>query len=58
LLFTPWRFDQPLLLAGAATIGAVIYLHLFLRNHKLTPGRLAGAAAFYLAFAIALAAGS
>jgi len=55
LLFTPWRFDRPLLLAGSATVGAVIYLHLLLRNGKLTPGRLGGAAAFYAAFAVALA---
>jgi len=32
----------------------VIYLHLLLRNGKLTPGRLVGAAAFYAAFAVAL----
>lgn len=57
LLFTPWHFGRPLLLAGSATIGAVIYLHLLLRRGKLTPGRLAGAAAFYLAFALALAWG-
>lgn len=55
LLFTPWRFDTPLLLAGSVTIGAVIYLHLLLRTGKLTPGRLAGAAAFYGAFAAGLA---
>jgi cation:H+ antiporter len=54
LLFTPWRLDRPLLLAGSATIGAVIYLHLLLRNGKVTPGRLVGAAAFYAAFAVAL----
>lgn len=55
LLFTPWRFDRPLLLAGLATIGAVVYLRQLLRSGRLTPGRLAGAATFYLLFAAALA---
>lgn len=52
LLFTPWRFDTSLLLAGAATAAAVIYLLVPLRNGWLTPGRLAAAAVFYSAFAI------
>jgi len=55
LLFTPWRFDTPLLLAGIATVAAVLYLLLLLRTGRLTPGRLAAAAGFYSAFAIALA---
>ncbi len=54
LLFTPWRFDTPLLLAGIATAAAVIYLLVLLRSRRLTPARLAAAAAFYGAFAIAL----
>jgi cation:H+ antiporter len=54
LAFTPWLFDTPLMLAGAATLAAVIYLRILLRSGKLTAGRLAGAAAFYVAFAVAL----
>jgi len=55
LLFTPWLFNTPLLLAGAATAAAVIYLLVLLRTKRLTAGRLAAAAGFYSAFAIALA---
>jgi cation:H+ antiporter len=54
LVFTPWMFDTPLMLAGAATLAAVIYLRVLLRAGRLTAGRLAGAAAFYAAFAVAL----
>jgi cation:H+ antiporter len=55
LLFTPWLFDTPLLLAGIATAAAVIYLLVLLRTKRLTAGRLAATAGFYSAFAIALA---
>jgi cation:H+ antiporter len=55
LLFTPWRFDTPLLLAGIATIAAVTYLLILLRTGRLTPRLLAAAALFYSAFAIGLA---
>jgi cation:H+ antiporter len=55
LFFTPWRFDVPLVLAALATMGAVGYLLMLLRRGRLTPGRLAAAALFYLAFAVALA---
>jgi cation:H+ antiporter len=55
LLFTPWRFDTPLLLAGIATIAAVVYLLILLRTRRLTPRSLAAAALFYSAFAIGLA---
>lgn len=54
LLFTPWRFDTPLLLAGVATVASVVYLLLLLRIGRLTPWRLVGAAVFYSAFAVAL----
>jgi cation:H+ antiporter len=56
LVFTPWLFDTPLVLAGAATLGAVVYLRVLLRAGRLTAGRLAGAVLFYIAFAVALAA--
>ena len=55
LLFTPWLFDTPLLLAAVATAAAVVYLLVLLLRRRLTPGRLVFAAAFYSAFAVALA---
>jgi cation:H+ antiporter len=55
LLFTPWRFDTPLLLAGIATIAAVVYLLALLRTGRLTSRLLAAASLFYSAFAISLA---
>jgi cation:H+ antiporter len=54
LFFTPWLFDLPLVLAAVATMAAVGYLLLLLRRGWMTPGRLAAAALFYLAFAVAL----
>jgi cation:H+ antiporter len=54
LFFTPWLFDVPLVLAALGTMGAVGYLLLSLRRGRLTPGRLAAAALFYLGFAVAL----
>ena len=54
LLFTPWRFDTPLLLAGIATMGSIAYLSLLLRARRATPARLAAAGLFYLGFAAAL----
>jgi cation:H+ antiporter len=54
LFFTPWLFDVPVMLAGVATFAAVAYLLVLLRTGRLTPGRLAGATGFYVAFAVAL----
>jgi cation:H+ antiporter len=54
LLFTPWKFDTPLIWAGAMTMVAIVYLLATLRAHRLTPGRLAWAGAFYIVFAIGL----
>ena len=54
LFFTPWLFGTPLVLAGVATLGAVGYLLTVLRLGRLTPGRLAAAALFYLGFAVGL----
>lgn len=54
LLFTPWRFDTPLVLSGAVTIMAIGYLLRTLRTNKLTVLRLALSAAFYGIFATAL----
>jgi cation:H+ antiporter len=55
LLFTPWRFDGALILAGGVTLLAVGYLLVLLRTARLTAARLAATALFYSAFAVALA---
>jgi cation:H+ antiporter len=54
LLFTSWRFDTPLLLAGVATMASVVYLLWLFRTRRVTPARLAGAGLFYVAFAVGL----
>jgi cation:H+ antiporter len=54
LLFTPWTFTTPLLLAGVTTAAAISYLLVLLRTQRLTPWRLTTAALFYGAFALAL----
>nr|WP_205863876.1 sodium:calcium antiporter [Planosporangium mesophilum] len=53
LLFTPWRFDLPLLLSGVATMATIGYLFTTLR-FGITGARLAAAGLFYLAFAAVL----
>lgn len=55
LLFTPWDFDTPLVLAGVATLASVVYLLALFRTGRVTPRRLLVAGLFYLAFAAALA---
>jgi cation:H+ antiporter len=57
LLFTPWLFDRPLVLAGAATLASIVYLNWLFRTGRVTPFRLAAAALFYAAFAIGVAVG-
>ena len=54
LLFTPWLFDGALLWSGLVTIAAIVYLLITMRFGRLSPARLAVAAAFYLVFAIGL----
>jgi cation:H+ antiporter len=54
LLFTKWHFDGALLWSGLITMAAIVYLLLTMRAHKLTPGRLAVAAGFYVVFALGL----
>jgi cation:H+ antiporter len=54
ILFTPWKFDTALTLAGVATMASVSYLLWLFSTHRVTPGRLAGAAGFYAAFGCAL----
>ena len=54
LLFTAWRFDTPLVLAGVATAASIVYLLCILRARRLTAGKLAAATGFYVAFAVGL----
>ncbi|MBP2327527.1 cation:H+ antiporter [Kibdelosporangium banguiense] len=54
LLFTPWRLDGMLLIAGGVTLLAVLYLLITLRSGRLSVRRLSTAAAFYGLFALAL----
>ncbi len=54
LLFTRWEFDGALLWSGLITMVAIVYLLLTMRGHRLTPGRLAVAAGFYVVFAVGL----
>ena len=56
LFFTPWDLDAPLLVAGGCTLLAVAYLLVLLRTRRLTPVLLAGAAGFYVLFAVCLLA--
>jgi cation:H+ antiporter len=55
ILFTPWKFDAAVILAGLATAAAIGYLLWLLRTSRLTAARLTAAAGFYIAFAIGLA---
>jgi len=54
VLFTPWRFDGPLLLSGLVTMAAIVYLLATIMSGRLTAARLAAAAGLYVAFAIGL----
>ncbi len=54
ILFTPWKFDAPLIAAGAVTMAAIVYLLATIRAGRLTAGRLAASAGFYAAFIVLL----
>jgi cation:H+ antiporter len=54
LLFTPWRFDTALLVSGLATMVAIGYLLILLRNGRFTARTISFAALFYLGFAACL----
>jgi cation:H+ antiporter len=54
LLFTPWRFDGPLLLSGLVTIAAMVLLLLALGSGRFHARTLTWAAAFYAVFAVCL----
>lgn len=51
LYFTPWLFDQHLLMAGVMTLISIIYLLMTLKQNKLSPHRLIYAGIFYVIFA-------
>ncbi|MFB7636061.1 sodium:calcium antiporter [Streptomyces sp. NPDC056149] len=54
LLFTSWHFDTALVWAGLITMAAIGYLLVMMRTHRLTAGRLALAAGFYVVFGLGL----
>ncbi|TSB31102.1 sodium:calcium antiporter [Streptomyces benahoarensis] len=54
LLFTSWKFDGALLWSGLITMAAIVYLLASMRARRLTPGRLALAALFYVVFGLGL----
>jgi cation:H+ antiporter len=55
LIFTPWHFDAVLVSASVATLAAVLYLRVLASTDRLRPGWVTGTAAFYGAFAVAMA---
>lgn len=54
ILFTAWRFDGPLLLSGAVTIVAMLFLLVALGSGRFSSRTLTWAAAFYGVFAVCL----
>jgi cation:H+ antiporter len=54
LFFTPWLFDQALLLSGAITLLSILGLYLLLLRNRLTARRLALFGLLYLVFAAGL----
>jgi cation:H+ antiporter len=54
LLFTPWRFNGPLLLSGIVTMVSIIYLLVLLKTGRFNAKTLSFAAVFYLIFAACL----
>jgi cation:H+ antiporter len=54
LLFTPWRFNSPLVLSGIVTMVAIVYLLVLLKTGRFNAKTLSLAAVFYLIFAACL----
>lgn len=54
ILFTPWKFDAPLLFSGAITMIGILYLLFLLRTKRFTPARLAMSTGLYGVFALGL----
>ena len=57
IIFTSWKFDGPLMLSGAVTMVAILYLVLALRSNRLHPWALVGVGSLYAAFVAGLALG-
>jgi len=57
LLFTPWLLQWSLIWAGVVTLAAIGVLYMMFRSGRITPFKLAWAAALYGLFAIILALG-
>jgi len=55
IIFTPWLFDKPLIIAAAVTFLAIAVLWVLLRTTRLHAGQLAAMGLFYLIFAAAIA---
>ncbi|HMM20749.1 MAG TPA: sodium:calcium antiporter [Selenomonadales bacterium] len=53
IYFTPWRFDEYLILSVAVTMLSISFLWLTLKRGRFSAGRLSYAALFYLVFAVA-----
>lgn len=54
ILFTPWRFDAPLVLSGVVTMAAIIYLLVLILTRRFTARHLTYVIGFYGVFAIGL----
>ncbi|MDP1852147.1 MAG: sodium:calcium antiporter [Candidatus Planktophila sp.] len=54
IIFTPWKFDAPLILAGVVTMIAIIYLLLLLKTNRFNPRLLTVSTAFYGVFSLGL----
>ncbi len=54
ILFTPWKFDGPLLLSGVITIAAIVYLLVLFKYKKFEPMRISLVGVFYVIFASGL----
>jgi cation:H+ antiporter len=54
IFFTPWMLDPALVWAAGVTMVSMCGLAVLLRTGRLTPGRLAGFALFYVVFGVGL----
>ena len=53
IYFTPWIFDEYLVMSVAVTMLSILFLWLTLKRGRFSAGRLSYAALFYLVFAVA-----
>lgn len=54
IFYTPWLFDQPLLIAAVVTFISILLLRMLLKRSALTAGRLAAFGALYGVFLVAI----